>query len=244
MKGWRKSAICAAMLCASAHAAHAATFTQTSTNNSAVRGGFSSFDKSLGRLTGVLFTVDSRTLYNLSGYAANGPVDATISYTIEDTLSLNFFDYKNGPYANGPITLALSLQGAGSFGVQGQYGSTIAYATGQKTFSLDPDFFATDYDPTSRFDISIWSSARGFYTGEGITFTAPNGIQGRHSRCQGGDEGCNSHRYTLIYQYDAFPSVPEPSTWAMLILGFGVVGGSMRRRSATAKTLASRLSVG
>ena len=27
--------------------------------------------------------------------------------------------------------------------------------------------------------------------------------------------------------------VPEPSTWAMLILGFGVVGGSLRRRSKT-----------
>ncbi|RYY11664.1 MAG: PEP-CTERM sorting domain-containing protein, partial [Alphaproteobacteria bacterium] len=25
--------------------------------------------------------------------------------------------------------------------------------------------------------------------------------------------------------------VPEPMTWAMMILGFGVVGASMRRRS-------------
>jgi hypothetical protein len=24
------------------------------------------------------------------------------------------------------------------------------------------------------------------------------------------------------------PGVPEPSTWAMLILGFGIVGGAMR----------------
>ena len=28
--------------------------------------------------------------------------------------------------------------------------------------------------------------------------------------------------------------VPEPSTWAMLILGFGLLGGAMRRRSETA----------
>lgn len=34
-------------------------------------------------------------------------------------------------------------------------------------------------------------------------------------------------------------AVPEPATWAMLILGFGTVGGAMRRRSATAK--ASRM---
>jgi hypothetical protein len=25
-------------------------------------------------------------------------------------------------------------------------------------------------------------------------------------------------------------SVPEPATWAMMIVGFGLVGGSMRRR--------------
>lgn len=35
--------------------------------------------------------------------------------------------------------------------------------------------------------------------------------------------------------------VPEPSTWAMLILGFGTIGGMMRRRSATAKAARMRL---
>lgn len=29
-------------------------------------------------------------------------------------------------------------------------------------------------------------------------------------------------------------AVPEPATWALLIAGFGAVGGSMRRRSQTA----------
>ncbi|MEL6875314.1 MAG: PEPxxWA-CTERM sorting domain-containing protein, partial [Pseudomonadota bacterium] len=27
--------------------------------------------------------------------------------------------------------------------------------------------------------------------------------------------------------------VPEPGTWAMMILGFGLVGGAMRRRKAS-----------
>jgi len=26
--------------------------------------------------------------------------------------------------------------------------------------------------------------------------------------------------------------VPEPATWALMILGFGAVGGAMRRRNA------------
>jgi hypothetical protein len=34
--------------------------------------------------------------------------------------------------------------------------------------------------------------------------------------------------------YRAFNSaVPEPSTWAMMIGGFGIVGGAMRRRRST-----------
>lgn len=39
----------------------------------------------------------------------------------------------------------------------------------------------------------------------------------------------------------AIQAVPEPGTWAMMILGFGAVGGAMRRRSATAKTARMRL---
>lgn len=46
-------------------------------------------------------------------------------------------------------------------------------------------------------------------------------------------DGTNS--LTTFAQVGAgFGAVPEPSTWALLILGFGLVGGSMRRR-ATAK---------
>lgn len=36
-------------------------------------------------------------------------------------------------------------------------------------------------------------------------------------------------------------AVPEPGTWALLILGFGAVGGAMRRRAAVAKVSRMRL---
>ncbi len=41
--------------------------------------------------------------------------------------------------------------------------------------------------------------------------------------------------FTLTYN---FAAVPEPASWAMLILGFGLIGGAMRRRPAKAATLA------
>lgn len=37
------------------------------------------------------------------------------------------------------------------------------------------------------------------------------------------------------------PAVPEPATWAMLILGFGAVGGAMRRRATMAKASRTKL---
>ena len=46
----------------------------------------------------------------------------------------------------------------------------------------------------------------------------------------GGDTGS----YTLNFQGgSALPGVPEPTTWALLILGFGAVGAGMRRRTTT-----------
>ena len=33
-------------------------------------------------------------------------------------------------------------------------------------------------------------------------------------------------------EFQAFAAVPEPATWALMILGFGAIGGTLRRRSA------------
>lgn len=40
-------------------------------------------------------------------------------------------------------------------------------------------------------------------------------------------------RYALLDQ-GSLPAVPEPATWAMMLTGFGVVGGALRRRSKLA----------
>lgn len=40
-------------------------------------------------------------------------------------------------------------------------------------------------------------------------------------------------RYALLDQ-GSLPGIPEPSTWAMLIMGFGLAGSALRRRRTTA----------
>jgi hypothetical protein len=46
------------------------------------------------------------------------------------------------------------------------------------------------------------------------------------------DSGMHYDNLTLdVRQISTIAAVPEPATWAMMILGFGLVGGMMRRRS-------------
>lgn len=43
----------------------------------------------------------------------------------------------------------------------------------------------------------------------------------------------------IITSGGGVPGIPEPATWAMLIIGFGLVGGTARRRMSTAKSIAA-----
>ena len=47
------------------------------------------------------------------------------------------------------------------------------------------------------------------------------------------DRPCSGGTCDANFRYRAIgaPAVPEPATWAMMIAGFGLVGGAMRRRS-------------
>lgn len=45
------------------------------------------------------------------------------------------------------------------------------------------------------------------------------------------DTGLNSvYKFNTAQMYAAFAGVPEPATWAMMIMGFGLIGGSLRSR--------------
>ena len=45
----------------------------------------------------------------------------------------------------------------------------------------------------------------------------------------------SGYRYSTADAFRAFAAVPEPATWAMMMLGFGFVGGAMRYRRKTTK---------
>jgi len=88
---------------------------------------------------------------------------------------------------------------------------------GGASFSLASDIFVpgfpfnpVDYNFTDADDRSVV-----YY---------PSGFGGPNSEVLSG-----FYRFTL----SAVPAVPEPATWAMMILGFGFVGAAMRQRRAS-----------
>lgn len=82
------------------------------------------------------------------------------------------------------------------------------------------------------------TSGLDYYQGEG-TFTAGAGTDTSFTTISGrpieqvygiGSPGATPIRITI--DYDAVPGVPEPSTWALMLAGFGMVGYAMRRKKA------------
>jgi hypothetical protein len=83
--------------------------------------------------------------------------------------------------------------------------------------------WSTSANPFSDLKLHFWSPDA--WGAEGITLTGKMAIRG---------EGGSAHGIQFkVGEFTPFVTeVPEPATWAMLILGFGLVGASMRRRQA------------
>lgn len=76
-------------------------------------------------------------------------------------------------------------------------------------------------------------------TGQGVQFdVCTSGIGGISSQvalgaaCPDGQALIKTYTYVFKVSGDSLALVPEPATWAMMIAGFGLVGGALRRRRA------------
>jgi hypothetical protein len=119
--------------------------------------------------------------------------------------------------------------------VSGNY-SEIPGNTGTVNYLADFEFYNADFGGGF--------FARNFYDGNdllttdgaqlfGGTVDAPTFTSGSYTLTDYSDESIS---YNLTIGSAALPAVPEPASWALMILGFGAVGSAMRyRRSAKAK---------
>ena len=63
-----------------------------------------------------------------------------------------------------------------------------------------------------------------------LTYVSGRGVDLRQQL--GGGPGFSPYR--IVINYDEVPAIPEPSTWALMLAGFGMVGYAMRRKKARA----------
>lgn len=212
-------------------AANAATIVQQDSEQGALAG-FQGFNSSLGRLDSVTLdiTVRKHRYWQVQAPAGTtGPVP--VNWTINGNWALS------SPAIPGGLALPITGTGVTDVAFQGtmddgrQYGYFYITAAGATTLNLAPADFINQYRLFNGFDTGRTDPLGADTTLSslaGVTFThIPNGCQGFST----GEDFCGEATYRLTYTYTpaAELAVPEPETWLTLILGFGMLGGSLRR---------------
>ena len=136
------------------------------------------------------------------------------------------FDGSSGTFGNTKVTTS-SFTDTFTFTVpsNGLAGSTISSVKVSKPTNID---FTSVTLNGAEFDIG----STGMFEFRSITTPVLAGLQ---TIVVKGVSGKNaSYAGTL-----AFAAVPEPATWALMIAGFGVVGGALRQRRSISRAVAA-----
>ena len=127
---------------------------------------------------------------------------------------------------HGSVDVALTERTSDTF--YGDFATSLD--TLSATYFLDPSLFYR----SSQFDTVFYDGFdTGFYSSSDTTLStqAPSRFVQVSGACGfspgRGEDFCGSANFKLTYIYAA---VPEPSTWAMMLVGFGAIGFSTRAR--------------
>lgn len=221
-------AFLAAAVLALPTSAQAATIIQI--KNSTVFLGFERFDPTLGHLDSATFdiTVNSkRSYYTITNQPAGATFPAQIGWVIDGFVRIDL------PIAGqGYQTSLVPTHGSGS--ELAQFNAFFnTSAQGAATFNIDTSLVL--FDPVTNYGPLSWRPYDDGLVDASLdtTFTM-NPVLNFYSglSCESGGrrgaEDCVQARMTLTYNYTP---VPEPATWAMMLMGFGLAGTAMRRRS-------------
>jgi hypothetical protein len=170
-------------------------------------------------------------------FLAGAPAGATVSW------------FGGGPFvdtaeAESPVSIAVTAGQTVNIydvtgGVSNCTGCTLLGPTGAGGYNLDSAAFtATGFTPlvTSYSNLPINSliglfngpSAAVFEIGNGGSFVVPTGATALYLAVADGYQWNNN-----IGSFSAIAAVPEPATWAMMLVGFGGLGAAMRARRKT-----------
>lgn len=142
----------------------------------------------------------------------------------------------------GIVKVASILPGAvpgeiDNFDLQIRAGSSLTVNSGTPQQFIS--FAAGNFQGTSLV-LKFANNTQQIYSLGSIARTSNASASGRFSFDMGGDFGINSFIFTsgsnALRIDDIASATPEPATWTMMILGFGLVGWTMRRRKPTDAT--------
>lgn len=129
--------------------------------------------------------------------------------------------------------LAFSLQNGGTFS-QAEFNVLAASAGGITLSALDAaNRVIASISPT------ISTSGQNFF---GFLADGSTPISSIQIRAAAGTNISSIGQFRLGGVSSAVAALPEPGTWAMMLIGFGMIGFSMRRKTGQSKDPAARLS--
>lgn len=145
-----------------------------------------------------------------SGLTSSGSYAFSAGQRID--LSFLFSGNQRGG-ANDAFQVRFNLDGihTGTYGYQSSSFGNATFALNANTLGFQLNNIASGFGPT---DFTVW-------------FIADNAGTATFSFLDLGNDNVG-----IVIDNLVLAAVPEPSTWAMLILGFGVIGAAARRRRA------------
>lgn len=196
---------------------------------------------SIGQLAAAPAQADGVLSFVVTGDTFNVPYSITNSSTGGETV-LGFGITLVSPFLFDTVNGAPGIDNSAPFSVVGGTGATTGY-TGPGSFadgSTSIAFTFTNFGVGETFSWLIdvdQPSAATVFGNELIGSTAyadfSNGLRGLGTMqaIMGDPNGAQF----VITSFTPTPGIPEPASWAMLLIGFGAVGTAMRRRSALAR---------
>ena len=99
----------------------------------------------------------------------------------------------------------------------------------------DNDDYLIEYWDGSAWQTAFWAGATGGY---GLT-TRDSGTIAAFTTNEFRFTGLNGDQYYAMSEFQAFTAnVPEPASWAMMVVGFGLAGGALRSRRKVSASFA------